>query len=193
VLDLLRDNAVGRVMTVASGFTFDLDRPNDVRLDPALGGGSLWDVGCYAISIARLVAGSEPLEAFGWASWAETGIDDSFTGLLRFPGEVMATVHSSFKSRYRTWLEVGGKDGVLQVSEPFRHSSQVDIVIARADESRVIRVEGPPMLYVRQVEDFVGAVFDGRSPQVTLEESRGNAATIAALYASARSRKPVTI
>jgi xylose dehydrogenase (NAD/NADP) len=190
VLDLVRDNAVGRVMTIASGFTFALDRPNDVRLDPALGGGSLWDVGCYPVSIARLVAASEPLEAFGWASWGPTGIDDSFTGVLRFPGELMATVHSSFTSRYRTWLEVGGQDGVLQISEPFKPGPQVDIVVTRADESRVIRVEGPAMLYVRQVEDFVAAVVDGREPPVSLEESRGNAAALAALYASAKTGKP---
>lgn len=193
VLELLRDNALGRVMTIASGFTFELDRPNDVRLDPALGGGSLWDVGCYAVSVARLVAGGEPLEAFGWASWGPTHIDESFTGLLRFPGDVMATVHSSFKSRYRTWLEVGGTDGVLQVSEPFKQSSQVDIVVSHGDEHRVIRVEGPAMLYVRQIEDFVAAVFDGRKPHVSLDESRGNAAAISALYASARAGKPVAI
>jgi predicted dehydrogenase len=193
VLDLLRDNALGRVMTIASGFTFELDRPNDVRHDPSLGGGSLWDVGCYAVSVARLVAGMEPLEAFGWAAWGPTGIDESFTGVLRFPGEVMATVHSSFKSRYRTWLEVGGKDGVLQVAEPFKQSSQVDIVVSRGEETRVIRVEGPAMLYVRQIEDFVAAVFDGRRPHVSLEESRGNAAAICALYASARAGRPVKL
>lgn len=193
VLELLRENAVGRVMTIASGFTFELDRPGDVRLDAALGGGSLWDIGCYAVSIARLVAGGEPLEVFGWASWGPTNVDESFTGMLRFPGELMATVHSSFKSRYRTWLEVGGKEGVLQMSEPFKPSTQVDIVIARADESRTIRVEGPAMLYVRQIEDFAGAVFDGRQPAVSLDESRGNAAAISALYASARAGRPVTL
>ena len=42
---------------------------NDVRLDAALGGGSLWDVGCYAVGIARLVAGAEPVEAFGYATY----------------------------------------------------------------------------------------------------------------------------
>jgi predicted dehydrogenase len=193
VLELLRENAVGRVMTITSGFTFELDRPNDVRLDPTLGGGSLWDIGCYAVSVARLVAASEPGEAFGWASWGPTGIDESFTGLLRFPDEVMATVHSSFKSRYRTWLEVGGKDGVLSMSEPFKPSSQVEIVVSRADASSVMRVEGPAMLYLRQVEDFVAAVFDGRPPHISLEESRGNAAAIAALYASARASQPVKL
>jgi predicted dehydrogenase len=105
----------------------------------------------------------------------------------------MATVHSSFKSRYRTWLEVGGKDGILQVSEPFKQSAPVDIVLSRGDASRVIRVEAPPLLYVRQIEDFAAAVFDGRPPQVSLAESRGNAAAIAALYASARAGNPVTV
>jgi predicted dehydrogenase len=192
-LELVRDHAVGRVMTIASGFTFELDRPHDVRLDAALGGGSLWDVGCYAVSVARLVAAAEPLEAFGWATWGPTNIDESFTGLLRFPGALMATVHSSFRSRYRTWLEVGGHEGVLQMSEPFKPSTQVDIVVTRGDESRTIRVEGPAMLYVRQIEDFVAAVFDGRTPPVSLEESRGNAAALAALYASARAGTPVKI
>ena len=193
VLDLLRDNAVGRVMTIASGFTFDLDRPNDVRLDPALGGGSLWDVGCYAVSAARLIAGCEPLEAFGWASYGPTGIDDSFSGLLRFPGQVVASIHSSFTSRYRTWLEVGGQSGVLHVSEPFKPSAPIDVLVTQSGDTRSIRVEAPAMLYVRQVEDFVAAVFDGRKPHVTLEESRGNAAALCALYASARSGQPVTI
>jgi D-xylose 1-dehydrogenase (NADP+, D-xylono-1,5-lactone-forming) len=193
VLDLLHENALGRVMTIASGFTFDLDRPNDVRLDPALGGGSLWDVGCYAVSAARLVAGCEPLQAFGWASYGPTGIDESFSGVLRFPGSVVAAVHSSFKSRYRTWLEVGGQDGVLQVSEPFKPSAPVDVVVSRGDEKRVMRVEAPPLLYVRQVEDFVASVLEGRKPHVTLEESRGNAAALCALYASARSGQPVTV
>jgi D-xylose 1-dehydrogenase (NADP+, D-xylono-1,5-lactone-forming) len=193
VLELLRDDVVGRVMTIASGFTFDLDRPNDVRLDPALGGGSLWDVGCYAVSAARLVAGCEPLEAFGWASYGPTGIDESFSGLLRFPGQVVASIHSSFKSRYRTWLEVGGQTGVLNVSEPFKPTAPIDLMVTHGGDTRSIRVEAPAMLYVRQVEDFVAAVFDGRKPHVTLTESRGNAAALCALYASARSGRPVTI
>jgi predicted dehydrogenase len=193
VLELLRDDAVGRVMTIASGFTFDLDRPNDVRLDPALGGGSLWDVGCYAVSAARLVTGCEPLEAFGWASYGPTGIDESFSGLLRFPGQVIASIHSSFRSRYRTWLEVGGQTGVLSVSEPFKPSAPIDLMVTHGSDTQTIRVEAPAMLYVRQVEDFVAAVLDGRKPQVTLAESRGNAAALWALYASARSRQPVAI
>lgn len=193
VLDLVRENQVGRVMTIASGFTFELSRPNDVRLDPALGGGSLWDVGCYAVSAARLVAGSEPVEVFGWAAPGPTGIDESFTGALRFPGDVTATVHSSFASRYRTWLEIGGKDGVIQVSEPFKPGPQVDIDLTLGDERRTIHVQGSPLLYVRQIEDFAAAVLEGRSPVVTLAESRGNTAAIAALYASAREGRPVSI
>jgi len=193
VLDVVRDNQIGRVMTIASGFTFALSRPNDVRLDPGLGGGSLWDVGCYAVSAARLVAGVEPVEAFGWATRGPTAVDESFTGMLRFPNDITATVHSSFRSRYRTWLEIGGTDGIIQVSEPFKPGPEVDIDVARGVERRTIRVQGSPLLYVRQIEDFAAAVLDGRSPAVTLEESRGNAATLAALYASARAGRPISV
>ena len=193
MLELIRDSEIGRVATITSGFTFELSRANDVRLDVALGGGSLWDVGCYAVSIARLVAGSEPAEVFGSASIGPTGIDEQFTGWLRFPGDVTGVVHSSFRRRYRTWLEVDGKEGVLRVAEPFKPGPRVDIEITRGDERRTISVEGSPELYVRQIEDFTAAVFDGRPATVSLAESRGNAATLAALYRSAKSATPVAL
>ena len=62
VLELLARGArSARCATIDSGFTFAQSRQHDVRLDPALGGGSLWDVGCYPVSVVRLVAGAEPL------------------------------------------------------------------------------------------------------------------------------------
>ena len=67
VLDLVAKGAVGEVRAMAGCFTFPLTRPADVRLDPALGGGSLWDVGCYPVSVACLLAGAAPVEASGLA------------------------------------------------------------------------------------------------------------------------------
>ncbi len=193
LLEFLRNGGIGSLTHISSGFTFQQHRQGDVRLDPALGGGSLWDVGCYAVSIARLVAASEPQEAFGWTSLCSTGVDETFTGLLRFAEPLTATVHCSFRSPYRTWLEIDGREGWLRVSDPFKPSSRVDIEVHRDDGRETIAVEGSPALFVRQIEDFVAAVLDGRSPTVSLAESRGNAAAVSALYASSRTGRPVAI
>src|SRR4029453_16171144 len=75
VLQLLADDSVGPVRTIASGFSFARERANDIRMDSGLGGGSLWDIGCYAVSAVRLVVGAEPTEAFGWAAPAASGVD----------------------------------------------------------------------------------------------------------------------
>lgn len=193
VLELLADDAIGPIRTIASGFSFARERANDIRMNAALGGGSLWDIGCYAVSAVRLVAGAEPVEAFGWAAPSPTGVDQSFTGLLRFRGDLVAEVHSDFGAAPRTWLEVSGVNGVLRVNDLFRPSPRHDIHLRREDGVRQVSVEGSPLLFVRQVEDVIAAALDGRPPAVSLQESRGNAAALAALYRSAREGKPVQL
>ena len=193
LLELVSDDTIGALRAVSSGFTFAQNRHPDVRLDAALGGGSLWDIGCYAVGIVRLVVRAEPVEAFGWATWGATDVDESFSGLLRFPAGVVGHVHSGFRAAYRTWLEVAGSDGVLRVASPFKPAPVEIIELRRGDDVRRIEVEGSPLLFVRQIEDFVSAALDGRPPAMSLQDSRGNAAALAALYRSARAGGPVQI
>jgi predicted dehydrogenase len=139
------------------------------------------------------VAGAEPIEAFGWAAPSASGVDESFTGLLKFPDGLVASVHSDFGAANRTWLEVGGADGVLRVNDLFRPSPRHDIYLRRGESVQQVAVEGSPLLFVRQVEDLIAAALDGRPPAVSLVESRGNAAALAALYRSARDGRPVQL
>jgi D-xylose 1-dehydrogenase (NADP+, D-xylono-1,5-lactone-forming) len=193
VLQLVRAETIGPVTMMSSVFTYEQARSNDVRLDPRLGGGSLWDIGCYCVNAVRLIANQEPSEAFGWASPAPSGVDQRFTGLLRFPDGCTAVVHSSFRSRYRTALEISGTTGVMRVANIFRPASPTEIEIVRDGRPEIVAVEASPALFVREIEDFVAAALEGRPPAVTLRDSRGNAAALAALYASARTGRSVSI
>ena len=193
VLAVVSSGVLGRLLSISAGFTFSQQRANDVRLDPALGGGCLWDIGCYAVGLARLVAGAEPVEVFGVATLTSSGVDESFTGVLRFPDSAVATIHSSFRSPYRAWFEAGGSAGVLRLERPFRPAPTDTITLMLGEDVQHIEVEGSPLHFVRLVEDFVGATLDGRPQAVTLSESRGNAATLAALYRSAETGRPVQL
>ena len=187
VMALLNGGAIGAVRAVVSGFTFALDTDANIRLNPALGGGSLWDVGSYPVTYAQLIAGHEPKMVFGSAHWHAAGVDEEFMGMLRFDQGMSANIYAGFRTPYRTWLEVLGTDGAMTVPSPFRPGPLETIEIERAGRVDRIDVPGSPMIFVRQVEDFEARVLDGAPAVVTLAESRQTAATLAALYASARS------
>jgi xylose dehydrogenase (NAD/NADP) len=186
VLELVHGGAIGSVRAIVAGFTFAQSGAGDVRLNPALGGGALWDIGCYPVTYARLIADRDPKMVFGSAHWTASGVDEEFMGLLRFPGGLTATVYAGFRAAYRTWLEILGSEGALTVPNPFRPGPLETLELERLGAIEQIDVHGSTELFVRQVEDFEASVLDGAAPVVTLAESRRTAAMLTALYASAR-------
>ena len=186
VMSLVNDGAIGAVRAVVSGFTFALEREHNIRLNPALGGGSLWDVGGYPVSYAQLITGHEPKMVFGTAHWHQSGVDEEFMGMLRFDEGATANIFAGFRTPYRTWLEVLGSEGGLTVPNPFRPGPIETLDLERNGKTEHIEVAGSQEIFVREVEDFEAAVLDGAPPVVSLAESRRTAATLAALYSAAR-------
>lgn len=193
VIDLVAGGAVGAVRAIASGFTYAQSRTDDVRLVRALGGGALFDVGCYPVSYACLLAGRAPVAAVGTARWTAEDVDDEFTGLLRFTGDATATIYAGFRAAYHTWLLVLGSEGTLEVPNPFKPRVLETLRLERLGDQRLIEVPGSETLFVRQVEHFVERVLDARPPTVSLAESRRTSAAIAALDEAARRRREVTL
>jgi predicted dehydrogenase len=65
---LLDDGAIGAVRHVAAAFTFQLPLdPQNIRLQPAMAGGSLLDVGCYPVYGIRWAFGAEPERVYATA------------------------------------------------------------------------------------------------------------------------------
>jgi predicted dehydrogenase len=185
VVSLLRDGAIGAVRAIVSGFTFQLEGEPNIRLNASLGGGALWDVGCYPVTFAQLIAAHEPKTAVGTAHWTDSGVDDEFTGLLRFDEGLTASIYAGFRAEYRTWLEVLGSTGALTVPNPFKPGPLEVLELERGGRVERIEVPGSPMLFARQIEDFEARILDGADAVVSLAESHRTAATITALYAAA--------
>jgi predicted dehydrogenase len=187
VMGLIGDGRVGTVRAIVSGFTFALGEGPNIRMDRALGGGALWDVGSYPVTYAQLIAGYEPKMVFGSAHWSPSGVDEEFMGMLRFdPGGVTASIYAGFRAAYRTWLEIIGSEGSLTVPNPFRPGPVETLELERNGGLEHITVAGSPEIFVREIEDFESSVLDGAPPVVSLAESRRTAATLVALEAAAR-------
>ena len=188
---MVRDGRIGRLRVVRGAFTFTLSRPNDVRLVPEWGGGSLWDVGCYPVSYARLLAG-EPLAVSAQAVRHETGIDMAMTGTLLFPDSVMGVFDCGFGTHFRTFVEIAGTEGVITLETPFKPGAEAPLRLTRGDDVQTIVVAGEP-LYLGEIQDLEAAVLDGRPTRVALADSRGNIAALAALHEAARTGRVVTL
>jgi len=188
---LIDDGAVGSLQVIRSAFSFTLDRPRDVRFDPALGGGSLWDVGCYPVSMARYLAGAEPVAVMGWQRLTPGGIDEQFAGTLDF-GRSVAQFDCSFRSPFRTHLEIVGSDASITVPVPFKPGLEEQLLITRAGVVESVASVGQA-LYSGELDDLADAAQLGHAPRVSLSDSRATVAAIVALYESARSGEPVNI
>jgi len=177
---------VGEVQSIRSTFSFELTAAADVRLDSALDGGSLMDVGCYAISGSRLVAGAEPVRVFGEQVLGQSGVDTRFSGLLRFPSGVVAEFASGFTSEARS-LEVVGARGTLLSRDPWQGElggielNGIAVPVAADDAYRL------------EMENLSAAILGRGAPLLGRADALGQARTIEALYRSAESGKAVSL
>ena len=151
---------------VQASFGFTAKDPNDIRLNATLGGGALYDVGCYTVSVSRWILG-EPVEVAGSGRF-ERGIDVSISGLLTFAGGATASVWASVESPEEQDLKVITRSGVLKRWRPF--SAYKD----------------PHDPYQLMVESFGRSVIDDRPVELPVSESIANMRVLDRIRESAR-------
>jgi predicted dehydrogenase len=192
VAAIVSGGRLGKVQGYKGAFTFPLTREGDVRLDPALGGGSLWDVGCYPVSYTCLLTGSAPVEVFGWQQSSASGVDLQFAGMMRFADGSVAQFDSGFNGPLRTEMEIVGRDATLRVTRPFRTDDLSRLLLTTGDETETLPFAPEPP-FAGEIADMESAALDGRPQRIPLSESRRTVQTITALYESARRGTPLGV
>jgi predicted dehydrogenase len=153
-----------------------------------MGGGSLWDVGCYPVSIARRIAGREPDAVGAFARFDDRGVDRTFVGQLRFPGGLLALFDSGFAAPDRERVEIVGSDASLLLEHPFLPAPDgppPTVSLIRNGAATAIEVASIDQ-YRAEVDDLHAAILDGTPPRVDLAFSRGGIATLVELDRVAR-------
>jgi predicted dehydrogenase len=190
VKEIVDGGTLGKLQLIKGAFTFTLTRAGNYRFIKEMGGGSIWDVGCYPISYARMLVGTEPVEVFGWQIPGKDGSDDAFIGQMRFENDVHAQFDCGFKSPSRSYVEIVGSDATLTIPNPFKPGLKNEAILKRGDQEEIIKIKGGE-LYLGEVEDMCDAIQFGKPPRISLEDSRRNTAVILALLESARFGKTV--
>ncbi len=182
--------SIGALRLIRGAFSFPLDDPDDPRLVSGMDGGSLMDVGCYCVNLARYLAG-EPERVFAKQQLNENGMDLRFAGTLAFADGVVAQFDSGLDLPERMSLEVVGADGSMEVRDPW-HCLEPRIEIHR--DGGIEAIETAPLdAYRLELEDFASAVRGERPPRLGREDAVAQAAAIAALHVAADRGQPVDL
>jgi len=194
VLEIAASGALGDLRLVRASFTFQVQTPRgNIRFDPGLGGGALFDVGCYAVNICRAVLGA-PTDAVAFGALGPSGIDEVTGGVLRFHDRRLAVIDCGLTLPRRQEYEIVGTEGILRVSAPdafLPGVAETECVLERGREREVTRFPGVDQ-YQRMVEHF-GDVLSGATLALSPQDAVGNIRVLSALHASLRSgrREPV--
>ncbi|HET9870857.1 MAG TPA: Gfo/Idh/MocA family oxidoreductase, partial [bacterium] len=189
--DLVRRKAVGELKLIQASFC--IDRPVDLKgrlFNRALGGGAIWDLGCYPVSMARLLAGAalgkpfaDPVEVKGLGLvGGQSRVDEIALGSLKFPGGILAEVSCATRLRRPVGVTLYGTKGTLHVPSPW-HADRFKKGAARirverdGQRPREIAVRAGQNLYALEVDAVGAALKAGKleSPFMGWADSLGNA------------------
>jgi predicted dehydrogenase len=191
LVELVQSGALGRVHAIQASFGFDGAFPLSGRmLSNELGGGGIMDVGCYPVSIARLVAGAasgapfrDPISVQGVGHVGEQSqVDEYALAILKFPGEIVATLATAVQLHQDNVLRVFGRSGRLLLREPFipaKEGGSTEILIERPGrEPETISVAAPDGLYVYEIDAVAAQIERREAREMSHDDSLGNARTL---------------
>lgn len=163
VKEIIDSGEIGEVSYMRAAHTFFMKDPEtNVRVKYQEGGGSLYDIGCYAIHAIRNVLGKEPETVHVEAVKDAAGIDTAAYAYFTFADGTRATFDTSFDLADRNEYEVAGTKGRIRVPRAFRpdrNGGDGLVIVEKAGESRTETINIDQ--YRAQVEHISQAILNG--------------------------------
>ena len=164
LLHLVGTGRIGTLTEIVSEFHFDIGSATDnIRLRRDLGGGALYDVGCYPIRLARLLFGSEPLSAVTALEAEPRGVELDVASVLNFPDSRRLVLSAGMRRPMSTFTRLLGTKGELRVSNPF-HPTTRDTVELWVGGEVLERWNAAPGSAFRHGIEHIEGVFRGDHP-----------------------------
>jgi predicted dehydrogenase len=137
VLDLIRQGMIGKVTSVRASTSFKAPHEPDNRFfDPALGGGSLLDLGIYPVFLSLLLLG-KPSSVQAIAKLSEEGVDEACSIMLNYKDGSHAILESSLSSSLNIPAEIVGEEGIIKILNPW-YEKATGIELQRNGEGKII-------------------------------------------------------
>lgn len=209
IAEIVSSGRLGRIMFCHGTFEFTLPAAADIRLNTDMGGGALWDVGCYPVAFFQAVLRENPVFAYARAVNGPTGIDLAFSGLLGYESGTAVQFTASMATPTARSARIVGERGSLELDQPWLTSVGAQTTVRQqlmpsaagagtfGDDPDQLEVAtwdyGPSDVYLDEVRGFEELVLAGSQSPYPLSDSRMNVQVIMALHESARTGREVPI
>jgi predicted dehydrogenase len=176
---LVVDGALGDLGNVHTIFSYDNRNPADIRNRPESGGGAWLDIGCYGVSVARFLFGTEPVAVDARMELDPVFGTDRLTSAVLDFGRGTATVTCATQLAAYQTVSVHGSTGRIELDLPFNPPADQPTAIRlhRHGDGHEIMVE-PCDQFREQVDRFAAAVQHGAAIPVSLHDSMANMAAL---------------
>ena len=189
---LVQADRIGAVGAIQSAFLFTVLDPKNVRNQVDIGGGALYDVGCYPIVTARYVYGVEPERVVALID-RDPGlrVDRLSSGIVAFPGGRQLVFSSALQLAAYQRVVILGSRGRIEVPVPFTpmkdHACRILIDSGQTldGSSAVFEDFAPVDQYALQCDAAAAAFRNETAQEFPIEDAIANMRVIDALYRSA--------
>lgn len=179
VLDIVKSGKLGEIKSVHSFFSYFNTDPENYRNRLEMGGGSLMDIGCYSISVARLIFGREPGKVFGYSEKDPQFNTDRLTsGLLSF-GSGTSVFTCATQAHNDQFVKIHGTEGMIAIDRPFSPDPAKESILRITLNGKQSRESFAPCNhYTLQAEQFAEAILNDTPVPISLDDSLANMAVI---------------
>jgi D-xylose 1-dehydrogenase (NADP+, D-xylono-1,5-lactone-forming) len=197
VKDIISSGEIGDIKCMRASFSFYLhDRETNIRMNAQLGGGSLFDVGCYCVHSIRNLLDSEPAELFVQSNYDEhRSIDKTTSGWMKMKNGVHALFDCSFEMFPQNKYEMIGAKGKVEVSRAYRpdvHGGNGIITVTTdSGETRKEVVFGDQ--YVLEMEHASRCILEDVEPLYSGDNMIQQARVLEACYTSVKTGNVVRL
>jgi D-xylose 1-dehydrogenase (NADP+, D-xylono-1,5-lactone-forming) len=196
VKEIIASGEIGEVKLMRSSFSYYMDdRETNIRMDKSLGGGSIYDVGCYCIHALRNILEAEPVKISVHGRLdPETGVDVSAMAYLEFEHGIQGVFDCSFEAFFRHEYELVGTKGRVYVPRAFRPdvNAGIGLITVEANgQERTEQIAGD--IYLLQVDHFSEAILKKKALIYPAEKTIANMRVIDACYSSLEKNEEVTL
>ena len=193
---IIKNGDLGSVVTTDSSLCFTTNPENNIRFNPSLSGGALWDAGCYAVYATRFVLSEEPIYANGESFDINNyGVDTTFKGIMEFESGVLSSITTSMNQPFRCHMNIDLTNGRIEIPNMFDDSGPIIIKKGVSDDNikeKILKVDSK-YRFVEQFNEFSNCIINGVNPTYPPEDGLRNTAAIQALYKSSRDKKKVKV
>ncbi len=194
---IARSKELGPTQVILADTGFNMGDPTQWRLNKVLaGGGSMMDIGIYALNASRYLSGEEPTQVNammyntpGDPRFKE--VEESVNFQLRFPSGILANCSSSYGYFHQSHYRVVGTEGRLQM-DPATWYSGNRLRVERGN--KIEEIELPERdHFAAEMEHMSDCVMQNKEPLTPGEEGLRDLKIITAVYEAAKTGKTVTL